>query len=62
MQGFSLFFQDQAGQRLSLIHISGKRPSARETMAAIRAKAAEASEAARRASEDARLNLSLIHI
>ena len=33
-----------------------KRPSARETMAAIRAKAAEASEAARRASEDARLN------
>ena len=35
---------------------AGKRPSARETMAAIRAKAAEASEAARRASEDARLN------
>ena len=33
-----------------------KRPSARETLAAIRAKAAEASEAARRASEDARLN------
>ena len=33
-----------------------KRPSARETMAAIRAKAAEASDAARRASEDARLN------
>ena len=33
-----------------------KRPSARETMAAVRAKAAEASEAARRASEDARLN------
>ena len=32
---------------------AGKRPSARETMAAIRAKAAEA---ARRASEDARLN------
>ena len=35
---------------------AGKRPSARETMAAIRAKAAEATEAARRASEDARLN------
>ena len=35
---------------------AGKRPSARETLAAIRAKAAEASEAARRASEDARLN------
>ena len=35
---------------------AGKRPSARETMAAIRTKAAEASEAARRASEDARLN------
>lgn len=35
---------------------AGKRPSLRETMAAIRAKAAEASEAARRASEDARLN------
>ena len=42
---------------------AGKRPSARETMAAIHAKAAEAteaarraSEAARRASEDARLN------
>ena len=33
-----------------------KRPSVHETMAAIRAKAAEASEAARRASEDARLN------
>ena len=33
---------------------AGKRPSARETLAAIRAKAA--SEAARRASEDARLN------
>ena len=30
---------------------AGKRPSARETMAAIRAKAAEATEAARRASE-----------
>ena len=35
---------------------AGKRPSARDTMAAIRAKAAEATEAARRASEDARLN------
>ena len=35
---------------------AGKRPSVHETMAAIRAKAAEASEAARRASEDARLN------
>ncbi len=35
---------------------AGKRPSAHETMAAIRAKAAEASEAARRASEDARLS------
>ncbi len=35
---------------------AGKRPSARETLAAIRAKAAEASETARRASEDARLN------
>ena len=34
----------------------GKRPTPRKTMAAIRAKAAEASEAARRASEDARLN------
>ena len=33
-----------------------KRPSIHETMAAVRAKAAEASEAARRASEDARLN------
>ena len=35
---------------------AGKRLSLRETTAAIRAKAAEASEAARRASEDARLN------
>ena len=35
---------------------AGKRPSVHETMAAIRAKAAEATEAARRASEDARLN------
>ena len=35
---------------------AGKRPSLRETTAAIRAKAAEASEAARRASEDACLN------
>ncbi len=35
---------------------AGKRPSVHETMAAIRAKAAEASETARRASEDARLN------
>ena len=35
---------------------AGKRPSPRETMAAIRAKASEASEAARRATEDAKLN------
>ena len=37
-------------------YAAGTRPSARVTITTIRAKAAEASEAARRASEDARLN------